>query len=248
MISCWRNRFRRNSLPPTTRCRMSATPSIPRFRSRLRAPMPAPARHRWRPWVRRVQSILQQVIGEANSQYGGSYLFAGNQVHGLALRYDRQLCGRQRSTNSVTFSNGTTVQTNFDGQSIFGNTSSGIIGTLTSLASALNSGNQGGRLSGADATSVRPGHHSHDARHPRHQSQFGELTPGDANSQSTTLQSSISNLVGVDFLRRPQRTGGATSTTGSRLARLRASARFRWSISSRKSTLALARNLADRIS
>jgi flagellar hook-associated protein 3 FlgL len=27
-----------------------------------------------------VQSILQQVLGQANSQYGGSYLFAGNQV------------------------------------------------------------------------------------------------------------------------------------------------------------------------
>src|SRR5271166_3861145 len=88
-----------------------------------------------------VQSILQQVIGEANSQYGGSHLFAGNQVLAAPYSSSGNYAG-DSGTNSVTFSDGNKVQTNFDGKAIFGDTSSGLIATLTSLASALNAGNQ----------------------------------------------------------------------------------------------------------
>jgi flagellar hook-associated protein 3 FlgL len=144
-----------------------------------------------------VQSILQQVIGEANSQYGGSYLFAGNQVQASPYDTSGNYTG-DTGTNSVTFSNGTKVQTNFDGQTIFGDTSSGLIATLTALASALNGGNQA-----AVAAAL-----------PQLQTALANLASArgnlginlnsvtnlvtNSNDESTTLQTSVSNLVDVN--------------------------------------------------
>jgi flagellar hook-associated protein 3 FlgL len=147
-----------------------------------------------------VQSILQQVIGEANSQYGGSYLFAGNQVQAPPYDSSGNYTG-DIGANSVTFSNGTKVQTNFDGQTIFGDTGSGLVATLTSLASALSAGNQ---------TAVA-------AALPQLQSALTNLASArgnlginlnsvtnlvtNDNDETTTLQTSVSNLVGVDVAR-----------------------------------------------
>ncbi len=144
-----------------------------------------------------VQSILQQVIGEANSQYGGSYLFAGNQVQ--TSPYDTAgNYGGDSGANSVTFSNGNQVQTNFDGQSVFGNSGSGLIGTLTSLASALNSGNQ------AAVASALPQLQSALTNLATVRGNLG-INLQTANNlvtsstdQSTTLQAQISNLTGVN--------------------------------------------------
>jgi len=144
-----------------------------------------------------VQSILQQVIGQANSQYGGSYLFAGNQVQAAPYNSSGSY-GGDSGTNSVTFSNGNQVQTNFDGQAIFGDTSSGLIGTLTSLASALNSGNQ------AAVSSALPLLQTALANLASAQGSLGinlqtaNNLVTDATSQSTTLQTQITNLVGVN--------------------------------------------------
>jgi flagellar hook-associated protein 3 FlgL len=144
-----------------------------------------------------VQSILQQVIGQANSQYGGSYLFAGNQVQAAPYASSGSY-GGDSGTNSVTFSNGNLVQTNFDGQAIFGDTSSGLIGTLTSLASALNSGNQ------AAVSSALPLLQTALANLASAQGSLGinlqtaNNLVTDATSQSTTLQTQITNLVGVN--------------------------------------------------
>jgi flagellar hook-associated protein 3 FlgL len=144
-----------------------------------------------------VESVLQQVIGAANSQYGGSYLFAGNQIESPPYDSTGNYSGNS-GTNSVTFSNGTSVQTNFDGSSIFGDSTSGLIGTLTSLASALNTGNQSAvaaalpQLQDALTTIA---------------SARGNLGAGmnmvttvtnNATAEGTTLQSSISNLVDAD--------------------------------------------------
>lgn len=144
-----------------------------------------------------VQSILQQVIGAANSQYGGSYLFAGNQVQAPPYDSNGNYNG-DTGSNFVTFSDGTKVQTNLDGSAIFGNATTGLIGTLTSLASALDSGNK---------TAVA-------AALPQLQTNLAGIAAANgslgislnsvsslvsnATNQSTTLQSSISNLVDAD--------------------------------------------------
>lgn len=144
-----------------------------------------------------VQAILQQVIGEANSQYGGAYLFAGNQVLSAPYSATGTYSGDSGS-NFVTFSNGTQVQTNVSGQSIFGDSSGGLIATLSSLASALNSGNQ------AAVAATLPQLQSALSNLAAARGNIGinlqsvnNLITND-NSQSTALQGSIQNLVGVN--------------------------------------------------
>jgi len=145
-----------------------------------------------------VQSILQQVIGEANSQYGGSYLFAGNQVQ--APPYDSSgNYGGDSGTNSVTFSNGNQVQTNFDGQTIFGNTSSGLIATLTSLASALNGGNQAAVAAALPQLQTALTNLATSRGNLGINLQTANNLVTDATNESTTLQTQISNLTGVNL-------------------------------------------------
>jgi flagellar hook-associated protein 3 FlgL len=144
-----------------------------------------------------VESILQQVIGAANSQCGGSYLFAGNQVQAAPYDTNGNYSG-DGGSNFVTFSNGTKVQTNVDGSSIFGDSTTGLIGTLTSLASALDSG---------DKTAVA-------AALPQLQTNLAGIAAAngslgvslssvssvlnDATNENTSLQASIANLVDTD--------------------------------------------------
>ncbi|HUA36515.1 MAG TPA: flagellin [Candidatus Binataceae bacterium] len=89
------------------------------------------------------QSILTQVIGAGNTQYEGAYLFAGSQVLTPPYNATGTYAG-DSATNSVTFSDGTQVQMSFDGQSVFGDNTNGLISALTSLVSNLNSGNHAG--------------------------------------------------------------------------------------------------------
>jgi flagellar hook-associated protein 3 FlgL len=144
-----------------------------------------------------VQALLQQVLGAANSQYGGSHLFAGNQVQAAPYDTNGNYTGDSGS-NFVTFSNGTKVQTNLDGSSIFGNASSGIIGTLTALANALNSGDK------AAVAAALPQLQDGLATVASTRGTLGislnsvSALLKDANNETTTLQTSISNLVDAD--------------------------------------------------
>jgi flagellar hook-associated protein 3 FlgL len=144
-----------------------------------------------------VQSILQQVIGQANSQYGGSYLFAGNQVAAAPYDSSGNYSG-DNGTNSVTFSNGNRVQTNFDGQSIFGDTSGGLIATLTALASALNGGNQAAVASALPQLQTALTNLASARGNLGINLQTANNLVTDATNQSTTLQTQISNLTGVN--------------------------------------------------
>lgn len=90
-----------------------------------------------------VQGMLSEVIDAANTQQLGSYIFSGT----LTLTQPYSASGvyaGNAGSNSVTFSNGTSVQESFNGQAIFGDNTSGAIGALTSLVSALSAGNKAG--------------------------------------------------------------------------------------------------------
>jgi len=144
-----------------------------------------------------VESILQQIIGAANSQYGGTYLFAGNQVATAAYDSSGNYAG-DHGTNSVTFSDGTKVQTSFDGTSIFGDTTSGIIGTLTSLAAALNSGNK--TAVAATLSQLQAGLSTIASARGNLGTAMSSVTSmlNNASAESTTIQTSLSNLVDAD--------------------------------------------------
>jgi flagellar hook-associated protein 3 FlgL len=143
------------------------------------------------------QSILTQVIGSANMQYEGAYVFGGNQVSTPAYSAAGAYAG-DNSSNSVTFSDGTGVQMTFIGQGIFGDNTSGLIGALSSLVTALNTGNhagvsavlpqlQTGLQTLAEATSTVG-------------SNLDSLANVVSNSTNeiTTLQTTSSNLVDAD--------------------------------------------------
>ena len=88
-----------------------------------------------------MQSILTQVTGAANTEYAGAYIFAGSQTSAPPYDASSNYVG-DSTTNFATFSDGTKVQTTFDGSSIFGDAATGLIGTLTTLQNALQTGNQ----------------------------------------------------------------------------------------------------------
>jgi flagellar hook-associated protein 3 FlgL len=143
------------------------------------------------------QSILTQVIGAANMQYEGAYVFAGNQV--LSAPYSATgVYSGDNSTNSVTFSDGTKAQMTFAGSSIFGSNTTGLIASLSSLVNALNSGNHAG------VSAVLPQLQTALQTVAMATSTVGSNLDTlnnlvtNANSSITTLQSTSSNLVDGD--------------------------------------------------
>jgi len=88
-----------------------------------------------------VQGQLAELIQSANTNYAGVYLFGGNQTQAAPFSAAGAYAGNA-GTNSAAFSSGASIQTTFDGKSILGDNASGAIGALTSLVTALNSGNQ----------------------------------------------------------------------------------------------------------
>lgn len=144
-----------------------------------------------------VQSILQQVTSAANTQYGGAYLFSGSQTSTPPYDASGNYSGDALNT-FTTFSDGTRIQSTFDGQAIFGNATTGAIGALTSLQNALNSGNKPAaaatlsQLQTALATvaSATGGVGVNESSM--------QTFLSNANNQSTTLQTSISNLTDTD--------------------------------------------------
>lgn len=88
-----------------------------------------------------VQGQLDQVIQSANIDYAGVHLFGGNQTQAAPFSPTGTYAG-DTGTNSATFSNGSSFPVTFNGQSIFGDSTSGAIAALTSLITALATGNK----------------------------------------------------------------------------------------------------------
>jgi flagellar hook-associated protein 3 FlgL len=144
-----------------------------------------------------VQSILSQVTGAANSEYAGAYIFGGSQTGAAPYDPSANYLG-DSMTNFATFSDGTKVQTTFDGSSIFGDANTGLIGTLTTLQNALQTGNHAAVASTLSALqtgvqSVATARGSIGINESSLQSFISN-----ANTESTTLQASISSLTDVD--------------------------------------------------
>jgi flagellar hook-associated protein 3 FlgL len=88
-----------------------------------------------------VAGLIAQVIAAGNVQYGGSFIFAGNQVLTQPFGATGNYAG-DAGSNFAQLSDGSALQLTFSGQAILGDQTSGAIGALTSLENALNSGDQ----------------------------------------------------------------------------------------------------------
>jgi flagellar hook-associated protein 3 FlgL len=144
-----------------------------------------------------VSSILQQVTGQANTKYAGAYLFAGSQSSNPPYDPSNNYLG-DSGTNFAAFSDGTSIQTTFDGQAIFGDTGSGLIGTLTALQNALQAGNK--TATAATLSQLQTSVQTVATARGNIGINENALTSflANANTESTTLQSSISSLTDVD--------------------------------------------------
>lgn len=145
-----------------------------------------------------VSGLLSQVLSAANLQYGGTYLFAGNQVLDVPYDSSGNFLGDSGS-NVATLSDGSSLQLTFSGQAIFGNQTSGAIGALTALETALNSGNQAG------VSATLPQLQAAIAQIAQTRAQIGSSSSTATNAISAgntnlvTIASAISSITGVDI-------------------------------------------------
>jgi flagellar hook-associated protein 3 FlgL len=151
-----------------------------------------------------VQGILSSVVSMANTTFQGSYLFGGTASTQVPYTADSSSASGYKyngnsGVNSVVVGDDLTVQANIPGSQIFSNSSNDVLGALSSLVSALQSGNSSNIQSATTAVSSALNYVSQQ-----------RVTYGNAetqlNSQETylqqetvTLTSQANSLVGVDM-------------------------------------------------
>ena len=144
-----------------------------------------------------VQSILDQVIGAANTKYADAYMFSGSQTNTPPFDTTGNYAG-DSGTNFATFSDDTKVQNTFDGKAILGDAGSGVIGALTSLQNALQTGDK--VATAAALSQLQAGVQSVATARGNigvNQNALQDFLTN-AGTEGTNLQASISNLTDVD--------------------------------------------------
>jgi flagellar hook-associated protein 3 FlgL len=150
-----------------------------------------------------VQGILSSVLSQANMSYQGAYLFGGtasttvpytvNSASPSGYTYNGN-----NDVNSVPVGDQMNVQVNLPGSQIFSNSTANVLGSLTSLVSALQSGSTSAISTATNAVSTALSYVSQ-------QRVFYGNAESQLNSQETYLQqetvslaSQQNSLVGVD--------------------------------------------------
>jgi flagellar hook-associated protein 3 FlgL len=93
-----------------------------------------------------VQSILSNVVAQANTSYGGTYLFGGTASTSPPYTADASSAtgytyNGNDDANSVAIGDEKTIQASVPGSQIFSSSSNSVIGALSSLVTALQNGN-----------------------------------------------------------------------------------------------------------
>jgi flagellar hook-associated protein 3 FlgL len=144
-----------------------------------------------------VGGLLNQVITAADFQYSGAYVFGGNQS--LTAPYNSAgAYSGSTSTNTFTFANGGTVHLNFNGQAIFGDNTSGVIGALVSLQNALNAGDKAGTAAALSGLQTGLQQVAEANASIGTDLQTVSSVISNSNSQVTTIQSALNNIVNLD--------------------------------------------------
>lgn len=150
-----------------------------------------------------VQGILQSVVAQANTSYQGSYLFGGTNTSSAPYTASSSSAtgytyNGNSDVNSVAVGDDVNVQVNLPGSQIFSNSNGDVLGSLSSLVTALQSGNSTDIKSATSAVSAALSNVSQ-------QRAFYGTAESQLNSQETYLQQETVNLtsqqnslVGVD--------------------------------------------------
>jgi flagellar hook-associated protein 3 FlgL len=150
-----------------------------------------------------VQSILSDVVSDANTSVSGVYLFGGTASGATPFTADSSSStgytyNGNSNSNSVQVGDSLSVQVNMPGSEIFSNSSGSVIGALSSLVTALKSGDSSQIASATSTLS------SAITSVSQAQGFYGNAE-SQLNSQETYLQQDTvtlttqqNNLVGVD--------------------------------------------------
>lgn len=151
-----------------------------------------------------VQGILANVVSSANTSYQGTYLFGGTATASVPYTADSTspsgyIYNGNSGTNSVAVGDSLSVQTNLPGNQVFSNSSNDVIGSLSSLVSALKSGDSA-------AIQTATGSVTAALNYVSQQRVFYGNAETQLNSQETYLQqetvsltSQQTSLVGIDL-------------------------------------------------
>jgi flagellar hook-associated protein 3 FlgL len=150
-----------------------------------------------------VQGILSSVVSLANTTYAGTYLFGGTDVAttpytASASSSSGYTYNGNSDVNSVAIGDDMSVQVNLPGSQVFSNSSADVLGSLSSLVTALQSGDSSSIQSATTAVDSALSFVSE-------QQEFYSNTESQLNSQETSLQqetvtlsTQANNLVGVN--------------------------------------------------
>ena len=150
-----------------------------------------------------VQGILSSVVSMANTTFQGSYLFGGTASTQVPYTADSTSASGYKyngndGVNSVAVGDDLTVQANIPGSQIFSNSSNDVLGSLSALVSALQSGDSAGIQSATSAISSALNYVSQ--QRITYANSETQLNSQDTDLQQETvnLTSQSNALVGVD--------------------------------------------------
>jgi flagellar hook-associated protein 3 FlgL len=154
--------------------------------------------------AQQVQNILASVVAQANTSVEGNYLFGGTASSTAPYAADSTSASGyaysgNNDANSVAIGDDLNLQVNLPGSQVFSSSSNNVLDSLSSLASALQSGNSAQISTATSAVSSAINYVSQ-------QQGFYSNAESQLNSQETTLQQDTvnlttqqTNLVGVDM-------------------------------------------------
>jgi flagellar hook-associated protein 3 FlgL len=150
-----------------------------------------------------VQGILSSVVSQANTSVSGVYLFGGTSTGtpytADSSSSDGYTYNGNNDVNSVAVGDDLNVQVNIPGSQVFSNSSNNVIGSLSSLVTALQSGNSSAISSATTAVNSA-------VNYIGEQQVIYSNAESQLNSQETNLQqdtvslsTQANNLVGVNM-------------------------------------------------
>ncbi len=150
-----------------------------------------------------IQGILASVVSDANTTYQGVGVFSGTATTTTPFVADSSSPTGYSYTgndgvNSVQVGDTLSVQQNIPGDQVFTNTSANVLGSLSQLATALQSGTSSDiAIATANVSSAL---NFVSAQHVTYESSISQLNSQDTylSQETVTLSTQATNLVGID--------------------------------------------------
>jgi len=150
-----------------------------------------------------VQGLISNVVGLANTTYQGVSLFGGTANGQAAFTADSSsptgyTYNGNSGINNISVGDSLTVQANIPGSTLFENSSGSVLGSLSSLATALQSGTSA--QIGAATTAVTSALNYVTAQHAVYGNAINQLNSQETylSQEKVTLTSQENSLVGID--------------------------------------------------